>query len=76
MNQVMYWIREVDGHDDEIAETLAELHGLTFFDSAPLPNFDHGLGGSVVMPQNRLLLRVSSPRPTHAMPAISVGSEC
>jgi hypothetical protein len=38
----MYRIREVDGHDDEIAETLAELHGLTFFDSAPLPNFGHG----------------------------------
>jgi hypothetical protein len=38
----MYWIREVDGHDDEIADTLAELHGLTFYDSAPIPKFDHG----------------------------------
>jgi hypothetical protein len=38
----MYWIREVDGHDDEIADTLTELHGLTFFDSAPVPKFDHG----------------------------------
>jgi hypothetical protein len=38
----MYWIREVDGHDDEIAETLAELHRLTFYDSAPVPKFDYG----------------------------------
>lgn len=38
----MYWIREVDGHDDDIAETLVELHKLTFFDSAPVPKFDHG----------------------------------
>ena len=38
----MYWIREVDGHDDEIADALTELHGLTFFDSAPVPKFDQG----------------------------------
>lgn len=38
----MYWIREVDGHDEEIADTLSELHGLTFFESAPVPKFDHG----------------------------------
>ena len=38
----MYRIREVDGHDDEIAETLVELHKLTFFDSAPVPQFDCG----------------------------------
>lgn len=38
----MYWIREVDGHDEEVADTLAELHALTFLDSAPVPRFDHG----------------------------------
>ena len=38
----MYRIREVDGHDDEIADTLADLHRLTFFDSAPVPAFDLG----------------------------------
>jgi hypothetical protein len=38
----MYRIREVDGHDDEIADTLAELHRLTFFDGATIPEFDHG----------------------------------
>jgi len=38
----MYRIREVDGHDDEIADTLADLHRLTFFESAPLPEFDWG----------------------------------
>ena len=36
----MYRIREVDGQDDEIADTLADLHRLTFFGGAPLPEFD------------------------------------
>lgn len=35
----MYRIREVDGHDDEVADTLTDLHRLTFFDGAPLPEF-------------------------------------
>ena len=38
----MYRIREVDGDDDDIADTLAELHRLTFFDGAPIPEFDQG----------------------------------
>jgi hypothetical protein len=38
----MYTIREVDGQDDDIAETLADLHRLTFFESAPIPEFDWG----------------------------------
>src|SRR5712672_3522364 len=38
----MYRIREVDGHDDEIADILADLHRLTFFDSAAIPEFDWG----------------------------------
>ncbi len=38
----MYRIREVDGHDDEVADTLADLHRLTFFDEAPIPEFDRG----------------------------------
>jgi hypothetical protein len=38
----MYRIQEVDGQDDDIADTLAELHRMTFFDSAPMPEFDHG----------------------------------
>src|SRR5258705_112046 len=38
----MYRIREVDAHDDEIAETLADLHRLTFFDGAAVPEFDWG----------------------------------
>ena len=38
----MYRIREVDGHDDEIADTLADLHRLTFFDGASIPEFDCG----------------------------------
>jgi GNAT superfamily N-acetyltransferase len=38
----MYRIREVDGQDDEIAETLSDLHCLTFLDGAPVPEFDQG----------------------------------
>lgn len=38
----MYRIREVDGNDDEVAATLADLHRLTFFESAPVPEFDWG----------------------------------
>ena len=35
----MYRIREVDPHEDEVADTLAGLHRQAFFDSA---EFDHG----------------------------------
>jgi hypothetical protein len=37
-----YRIREVDGRDDEIADVLAELHRLTFFSGASIPQFDGG----------------------------------
>jgi GNAT superfamily N-acetyltransferase len=38
----MYSIRAVDGDDDEIAEILGDLHQLTFFDSAAVPEFGSG----------------------------------
>jgi GNAT superfamily N-acetyltransferase len=38
----MYRIREVDGQDDDVADTLTDLHRLTFFDGAPIPEFDQG----------------------------------
>jgi GNAT superfamily N-acetyltransferase len=38
----MYRIREVDGQDEAVADTLTELHKLTFFGSAAVPEFDHG----------------------------------
>jgi GNAT superfamily N-acetyltransferase len=38
----LYRIREVDAQDDDIAETLADLHRLTFFDGAPIPDFGWG----------------------------------
>ena len=38
----MYRICEVDGLDDEIVDTLSDLHRLTFFDGARVPEFDHG----------------------------------
>lgn len=37
-----YRIREIDGQDDEAADTLAELHRWTFFDGATIPDFDWG----------------------------------
>jgi GNAT superfamily N-acetyltransferase len=38
----MYRIREIDGHDEEMAEILAELHRRTFFDAASIPEFEQG----------------------------------
>jgi hypothetical protein len=38
----MYRIRQVDGSDEDITETLADIHRLTFLDRAPLPDFDRG----------------------------------
>jgi hypothetical protein len=45
----MYGIRKVDGHEDGVADTLADLHRLTFFDSASVPPFDWGHCGSAFM---------------------------
>jgi hypothetical protein len=42
MCRVRYRIREVDSSDEDVAETLADLHRLTFFGSAPMADFDHG----------------------------------
>ena len=38
----MYRIRIADATDDDIADTLADLHQLTFFDAAAMPQFDLG----------------------------------
>ena len=38
----MYRIREVDALDEDIADTLCDLHRLTFFQSAPIPDFELG----------------------------------
>ncbi|MBR0791529.1 GNAT family N-acetyltransferase [Bradyrhizobium manausense] len=38
----MYTIRMADASDEDVADTLAELHRLTFFDAAPMPEFDFG----------------------------------
>jgi GNAT superfamily N-acetyltransferase len=35
-------ICEVDGFDDDVADALWDLHRLTFFDNAPMPEFDIG----------------------------------
>lgn len=38
----MYRIRMADTSDDDVADTLADLHQLTFFDAAAMPEFDLG----------------------------------
>lgn len=38
----MYSIREVDGADDLIADTLRDLHEQTFLEYAPIPAFETG----------------------------------
>jgi len=38
----MYKIREVNAFDEDIADTLCDLHRLTFFQSAPIPEFELG----------------------------------
>lgn len=38
----MYRIRMVDAADDDVADTLADLHRMTFFDAATMPQFDLG----------------------------------
>jgi hypothetical protein len=37
-----YRILEVDGQDDDVADTRGDLHRLTFFNGAGLPDFDWG----------------------------------
>jgi GNAT superfamily N-acetyltransferase len=39
---VIYRIREADGQDEEVADTLQDLHRQTFLESAPIPAFDSG----------------------------------
>jgi hypothetical protein len=38
----VYRIREVDGADEVIADTLKDLHEQTFLETAPMPDFSHG----------------------------------
>ncbi|WP_439369532.1 GNAT family N-acetyltransferase [Bradyrhizobium sp. DASA03120] len=38
----MYRIRIVDTSDDDIVDTLSDLHRLTFFDAAGMPQFELG----------------------------------
>jgi GNAT superfamily N-acetyltransferase len=40
--EFVHRIERVIGQDDEIADTLADLHRLTFFDGASIPAFDWG----------------------------------
>jgi hypothetical protein len=40
--ELVHRIERVIGQDDEISDTLADLHRLTFFDGASIPAFDWG----------------------------------
>ena len=40
--ELIHRIERVIGSDDEIAQTLSDLHRLTFFDGATIPAFDWG----------------------------------
>jgi GNAT superfamily N-acetyltransferase len=40
--ELIHRIERVIGEDDDTVDTLSELHRLTFFESAPVPKFDHG----------------------------------
>ena len=42
MGPSMYRIRIADADDDDVAEILADLHRLTFFDGASVPQFEFG----------------------------------
>lgn len=42
MGQAMYRIRMVDASDDDVADTLDDLHRLTFFNAAAMPQFELG----------------------------------
>lgn len=38
----IYAIRAVEGDDEDVAHILGDLHRLTFYNSAPIPDFDWG----------------------------------
>ena len=76
VNRSRYRIREVDAEDEDIANTLAELHRLTFFDSACIPEFDGGTGGWRFMRTSRLPLRAWCRQRAPAMQDISAGLVC
>jgi hypothetical protein len=70
----MYKIREVDGRDEEVADALAELHCLTFFDGASVPDLTEATGGSPIKTRYRSLLPASCRQRAHTMRGISVAS--
>ena len=73
----MYRIREVDGNDDDVADTLVELHQLTFLDAAPVPKFDQGHWWLAFCgPEPVAFAGVHSLHPCRSMPAIFAALAC
>jgi len=71
----MYRIRMIDASDDDVADTLAELHRLTFFDTAAMPEFDLGAWW-LAYQGDQAVTSAGACRPvTHGISATSPGSE-
>src|SRR6476620_853240 len=62
----VYRIREVDGNDDDIADTLAKLQS-TFLDAAPFPSLIKATGGLPFTEASR------SPSPDFVHPCFQCG---
>jgi hypothetical protein len=69
-------IREVDGSDDEISDTMRELHSLTFLNCAPVPKFDVGHWWLAYRERIQWVSPAWCSQPTLQTPDISAGSEC
>ena len=67
----MYRIRRVDACAEEVAETLADLHLLTFFEAAAMRNSISDRGGSPIEATMRLPLQASSHPPAREIAPIS-----
>jgi hypothetical protein len=72
----MYRIREVDGNNDDISDTLGELHQLTFLDAAPVPKFDRGYWWLAFCGPEPVAFAASFRLPTSPMPAIFAALVC
>jgi len=62
----MYRSREVDGYDDDVAEVLSDLHRLTFFGDAPIPDFNVGHWWLAIDDGNEPVAFAGLVRSTHA----------
>jgi len=67
-------IERVIGAGDDVADSLAELHQLTFLDTTPVPKFDGGTVGLPLAEPTRWPLLASLPPPMFSMRTIFAAS--